>query len=174
MSNAFFIVPPSLTFARRNGEVNVATINEKPTRWDALKEIFLTTEKRKTIGPAWPLYVHLIFRGDPTNRLVTSNINISEDLGEKVATVKKWKERLTTSGIIQTKRTRHGVILSILPPYDSPVTAMKDDVVEMRLKSDPKTRNLLKMALASDSMALLPVIADLARKVEVLENRGNG
>jgi len=144
-----------------------------PTRWDALKGILFYREKRKAIGAAWPLYFYLVFQSDVSNRLITSYPKLAEDLGESADTIKKWKERLIKSQVIANRQTSHGMILSVLSPYDTPVTAMKDDLVELRLKTDSKTRNLLKTALGSDSVALLPIIADLARKVELLESKKN-
>ena len=49
------------------------------------------------------------------------------------------------------------------------MTAIKDDIAEMRLRSDPKTRHLLKMALGSDDLVMLPILADLAQRLEYLE-----
>ena len=94
---------------------------------------------------------------------------LSKKLGQRPPTVKRWKEHLVRTRIISNRQTKHGVILRLLPPYDSPATALKDDVVELKLRSDPKTRNMLKMALGSNYMVLLPIIADLAQRVERLE-----
>ena len=85
---------------------------------------------------------------------------------------RRWEEHLIRMRVISSRQASHGVILSLLPPYDSPATALKDDVVELKLKSDPKTRNMLKMALGSNYMVLLPLIADLAQRVERLEGKG--
>ena len=93
----------------------------------------------------------------------------SEDLGESAPTVRRWKAQLINARVILNRPTKHGIILSLLPPYDSPATALKDDVIELKLRSDPKTRNMLKMALGSNYMVLLPIIADLAQRVERLE-----
>lgn len=144
---------------------------EGPTRWDALKGILFYREKRRAIGPAWPLYFYLIFQGDPANRLVTSYPRLVEDLGESADTLKKWKEGLIERGVLENKQASHGMILSLVPPFDAPVTALRDDWVELRLRSDAKTRHLLKTALGADSMALLPIVADLAKKVELLESK---
>lgn len=130
-------------------------------------------ERREAIGPAWQLYLYLAFQGDTRNRFVANYPKLAEDLGEPMGTIKKWKERLIREKVITNEKTKHGFVISILAPYDTPVTAMKDDLVELRLRSDHRTRNLLKMALGSDSGALLTIIADLVRKVEALENKGN-
>lgn len=142
---------------------------EKPTRWDALKSILLSSEKRKAIGSAWPLYFYLIFHLDSKNEFQTSLRDLAKDLEENQNTVKRWKEQLIRARVISNRQTKHGIILSLLPPYDSPATALKDDVVELKLRSDPKTRNMLKMALGSNYMVLLPILADLAQRVERLE-----
>lgn len=155
------------------GEAVLVESQEAPTRWDALKQIMLYREKRRSLGSAWQLYLYLCFQVDPGNRLVTNYPKLSEDLGEPMGTIKKWKERLIREQVISSQKTKHGFVVSVLKPYDTPVTAMKDDLVELRLRSDHKTRNLLKTALGSDSGALLTIIADLARKVEALEKRGN-
>ena len=142
---------------------------DKPTRWDALKAILLSPERRKTIGTCWPLYFHLIYHLDSKNELQVSMNQLSRDLDESASTIKKWKEQLIKKRVVSNRQTKHGIILSLLPPYDSPATALKDDVVELRLRSDSKTRNMLKMALGSNYMVLLPIIADLAQRVERLE-----
>lgn len=141
----------------------------KPTRWDALRSILLASERRKAIGAAWPLYFHLVFRLDYRNQLVTNSGELTEELKEKSGTIKKWKERLVRRQVVSNKKVKHGVALSLLPPYDSPATALKDDIVELRLRSDVKTRNMLKMALGADYLVLLPILADLAQRVERLE-----
>ena len=146
---------------------------DTPTRWDALKNVMFYRERREAIGSAWQLYLYLAFQGDPRNRFVTNYPKLAEDLGEPMGTIKKWKERLILEKVIASEKTKHGFVISLLPPYDTPVTAMKDDVVDLRLRSDSKTRNIIKMALGSDSGALLTIIADLARKVEALESRVN-
>lgn len=88
-------------------------------------------------------------------------------------TVKRWKKQFIKTRVILNRQTKHGIILSPLPPYDSPATALKDDVVELKLRSDPKTRNMLKMALGSNYMILLPILADLAQRVERLEGNAS-
>ena len=142
---------------------------EKPTRWDALKSILLSPDKRKAIGSAWSLYFYLIFRLDSDNQFVTNFAELAGDLSEKPETVKKWKEKLVRGGVISSRKVKHGVALSLFPPYDSPATALKDDIVELRLRSDVKTRNMLKMALGADYLVLLPILADLAQRIERLE-----
>lgn len=142
---------------------------EIPTRWDALKSILLFPEKRKAIGPAWTLYFYLIFQMDSKNKLVTNYQKLKEDLEEGIPTIKKWKERLIKERIIINQQINHGIAISLLPPYDAPAIAIRDDIVELKLRSDPKTRNLLKMALSSDYLALLPILSDLAQRMEHLE-----
>lgn len=142
---------------------------EKPTRWDALKAILLSQEKRSSIGSAWSLYFYFIFHMDSKNEFVTSLMEIAENMEVSPDTVKKWKEKLIGAGVLSSRKVKHGVALSLLPPYDSPATALKDDIVELRLRSDVKTRNMLKMALGADYLVLLPILADLAQRVERLE-----
>ena len=142
---------------------------ETPTRWDALKAILLSQEKRKAIGSGWPLYFYLMYHLNLKNELQINMSELAEDLGESAPTVRRWKAQLINARVILNRPTKHGIILSLLPPYDSPATALKDDVIELKLRSDPKTRNMLKMALGSNYMVLLPIIADLAQRVERLE-----
>lgn len=137
---------------------------EKPTRWDALQSILLASEKRKAIGVAWPLYFYLVFRLDYRNQLVTNFGELAEELKEKSGTLKKWKERLVRRQVVSNKKVKHGFALSLLPPYDSPSSALKDDIVELRLRSDVKTRNMLKMVLGADYLVLLPILAALAQR----------
>lgn len=146
-----------------------STNDEVPTRWDALKSILFSAEKRKAIGHAWILYFHLVFHMDSRNELLTNFQRLAKDLDESVATIKRWKRKLVTANVVSSRQINHGIALTLLPPYDSPATAMKDDIVELRLRSDPKTRNMLKMALGSDYLVLLPILSDLVHRVQRLE-----
>lgn len=147
----------------------MANTEDKPTRWDVLKSILLSAEKRNAIGHAWSLYFYLVYHLDSKNELRIGMGELSRALEKPPPTVKQWKEHLIRMKVISSRQAKHSVVLSLLPPYDSPATALKDDVVELKLRSDPKTRNMLKMALGSNYMVLLPIIADLAQRVERLE-----
>ena len=90
-----------------------------------------------------------------------------------MATIKKWKERLLEQGVIKCETGKYSFTLIVLPPYDITLTCVKTDMTEIQLKSDPETKKLLKKMFSSDSFSLLPMIADLAYKIELLEKRLN-
>jgi len=143
------------------------------TRWDALKEILNSPERQDNIGPAWRLYFFLIFKESDKNRFVASYHELEKELGAPVATIKKWKERLLKEGIIKCETGKYSFTLTILPPYDIPLTCVKSDMTEIQLKSDPETKKLLTKLFSSNSLSLLPMIADLAYKLEMLEKRNS-
>ncbi len=146
-------------------------IKEPETRWDALKEIINTTECREAIAHAWPLYFYAIFQGDQTNRLVTSYPELEEKLKVGGSTIKTWKQRLVEKKVATSTQGNHGWTLKLLTPYDTPLICLKTDYTEIVLRSDDSTKKLMKRMFSSDSMSLLPLIAELAHKVELMEHK---
>jgi len=141
------------------------------TRWDALKDILNSPKRQDNIGPAWRLYLFLIFKGSDKNRFVTSYRELEKELGAPVATIKKWKERLLEQGVIKCETGKYSFTLTILPPYDIPLTCVKTDITEIQLKSDPETKKLITKLFSTNNFSILPMIADLAYKIELLEKR---
>jgi hypothetical protein len=141
------------------------------TRWEALREILNSKEHRRAIGSAWPLYFYLIFETDKSNRLITSYFELKEKLGESTATIKKWKERLIREKVVEGKAGRHNMVIKVLPPYDTPLSCWKTDITEIEIKSDPETKKLLTRLFSSNNTSLLPLIAELAHRIEVLEKQ---
>jgi len=144
---------------------------EKPTRWEALKEIIDSNERRGSIGSAWPLYFYAVFHGDRERQFVTSYPELSEKLGVPIPTIKSWKELLIENKVANSIQGKHQWTLKLLPPYDTPLTCLKTDYTELMIKTDNETQKLMKRMFSSDSMSLLPIIAELAHKVELLEQR---
>ncbi len=144
------------------------------TRWEALKEIFSSNDCQNKIGCAWRLYFYLIFNGDEKNKFVTNYPELKRELGAPEVTIKKWKERLIEMGIIKCITGKYRVTLILLPPYDTPLTCLKTDMTEIQLKSDPATKKLLTKLFSTNNFSLLPMIADLAYKIELLEKRTAG
>lgn len=58
---------------------------EKPTRWDALKSILFSIERRKAIGSGWSLYFYLVYRLDSKNELQTSLSELAKKSGGECA-----------------------------------------------------------------------------------------
>jgi len=143
------------------------------TRWDALKDILNSPERQDNIGSAWRLYFFLIFNGSEKNRFVTNYHELEKELGAPVATIKKWKERLLEQGVIKCETGKYSFTLIVLPPYDITLTCVKADMTEIQLKSDPETKKLLTKLFSTNNLSVLPMIADLAYKIELLEKRLN-
>ena len=141
------------------------------TRWDALKEIIDTTECREAIAHAWPLYFYAVFNGDQNNRLMTSYPELEEKMKVGSSTIKTWKQRLIEKRVATSTQGNHGWTLKLLAPYDTPLTCLKTDYTEIVLRSDDSTKKLMKRMFSSDSLSLLPLIAELAHKVETIERR---
>ncbi len=147
------------------------TVKGPETRWDALQEIIDTSECREAIAHAWPLYFHAIFHGDQDNRLVTSYPELEGKLKVGASTIKTWKQRLIEKRVATSTQGNHGWTLKLLAPYDTPLTCLKTDYTEIVLRSDDSTKKLMKKMFSSDSLSLLPLIAELAHKVETLERK---
>lgn len=143
--------------------------NQPETRWEALKEIIGDMKCRNAIAHAWPFYFYLIFQGDKSNKITTSYPEMARRLGVPLSTIKKWKERLIEQNIGTSVQGKHGWSITLAPPFDTPLTCLKSDYTEIVLKSDDPTKKLMKKMFSSDSLSLLPLIAELAHKVERME-----
>jgi len=143
------------------------------TRWEALMEILNSTERQDRIGSAWRLYFFLISKGSEKNRFVTNYHELEKALGAPVATIKKWKERLLEQGVVKCETGKYSFTLILLPPYDITLTCVKTDMTEIQLKSDPETKKLITKLFSTNNLSVLPMIADLAYKLELIEKRLN-
>lgn len=141
------------------------------TRWESLREIFNIKDCQNKIGCAWRLYFYLIFNGSDKNKFVTSYPELKREIGAPGVTIKKWKERLIEEKIVKCITGKYRITLILLPPYDTPLTCVKTDMTEIQLKSDPATKKLLTKIFSSNNFSLLPMIADLAYKIELIEKR---
>lgn len=146
----------------QNGEV-------PETRWEALKEILDQMECREAIAHAWPLYFYVVFNGDRSNRLVTSYPELVCRLKVPASTIRKWKDRLIEQKVAISVQGRYGWTVSLLPPYDTPLTCLKSDYTEIVFKSDDQMKKLMKKMFSSESMSLLPLIAEMAHKIDRIE-----
>jgi len=141
------------------------------TRWDLLRKLTLLPDERKAIGKAWPLFFFLVLNGNASNKFITSYPELKERLKESPSTIKKWKDSLVEHRVIQAFNGRLSMTLVLLPPYDSLVTCEQDDVTQVKMKSDPTTRRLLDKLSSYNNMSLLPLIAELASKIDNLEKK---
>ena len=57
------------------------------TRWDLLKALTLSKERRDAIGKAWPLFCFLIFHSNSSNKYITNYAELREKLKENVNTM---------------------------------------------------------------------------------------
>ena len=120
------------------------------TRWEGLKELFTSIYRQDSIGSAWRLFFYLVFNGTDKNKFVTSYPELKKALGAPEATIKKWKERLIRKRIIKCETGKYSFTLTILPPYDIPLTCVKTDMTEIQLRSDPETKKLLKKIFSTE------------------------
>ena len=104
---------------------------------------------------------------------MTNYHELEKGLGAPVATIKKWKERLLEQGVIKCETGKYSFTLIVLPPYDITLTCVKTEMTEIQLKSDPETKKLLTKLFSTNNLSVLPIIADLAYKIELLEKRLN-
>lgn len=141
------------------------------TRWDVLKKLILSTNERKAIGKAWPLFFFLALNSNKSNKFITSYSELKESLNESPSTIKKWREQLINHRVIHAINGRLSMTLSLLPPYDSLVTCEQDDITQVKMRSDPATKRLLDKLSSYNNMSLLPVIAELASKIDNLEKK---
>lgn len=141
------------------------------TRWDMLRSLLLSHDKRKHIGKAWPLFFFLAFSVKSSNKLVTSYPELKEKLSESQSTIKKWRDHLAEEHVIDVVNGRLSMTLSFISPYDALVTCMADDMTQIKLKSDPKTKQMMEKLSAYNNMSLLPLVAELSSKLDILEKK---
>lgn len=141
------------------------------TRWDVLKDVLLSHDLRKSIGKAWPLFFYLAFNVKDSNKFITSYPELKDKLEESQHTIKKWRDYLYEQKVINVINGRLSMTLSFIPPYDSLVTCMADDLTQIKLKSDPATKKMLDKLSSYDNMSLLPLVAELSSKLDVLEKK---
>ncbi len=139
------------------------------TRWDLLKDLMLSKERRDTIGKAWPLFLFLIFYSNRSNKYITSYVELKERLNESPNTIKHWRDQLVDHKVVKVFKGKGSMSFTFLSPYDSLVTCEQDDWAGARIKSDPKTKRVLDKLSAHDNMSLLPLIVELSAKVNKLE-----
>ena len=141
------------------------------TRWDILGNLMLSYETRKAVGTAWPLFLYVIFRTNKANKLVTSYDDLKRTLEESPNTIKWWRDVLEKTKILRVVRGRMAMTLTLLPPYDSLATCEQDDITQIKIKSDPSTRSLIDKLSSYGNMSLLPVVAELAAKLDKMEKK---
>lgn len=141
------------------------------TRWDMLRSLLLSHDKRKHIGKAWPLFFYLAFNIQTTNKLITSYPELKENLNESQSTIKKWRDYLVEQRVLNVLNGRLSMTLSFIPPYDSLVTCMADDMTQIKLNSDPATQKLMDKLSSYNNMSLLPLVAELSSKLDSLEKK---
>lgn len=124
---------------------------------------------RRAIGKAWPLFFHLVLNGDRSNKIITNYAELKQQLQESPNTIKKWREYLVNHRVIQVTQGRMSIAVKLLPPFDSLVTCEQDDIRLIQLKSDPATRRLVSKMNGYENMSLLPIVAELASKIDKLE-----
>ena len=141
------------------------------TRWDVLKDVLLSRDLRKSIGKAWPLFFYLAFNVKDSNKFITSYPELKDKLKESQHNNKKWRDHLVEQNVVNVINGRLSMTLSFISPYDSLVTCMADDMTQIKLKSDPKTKQLMDKLSSYNNMSLLPLVAELSSKLEVLEKK---
>lgn len=141
------------------------------TRWDVLKDLILSHEMRRAIGNAWPLFFFIIFHSNKENKCITSYPELNETLLENPHTIKYWRDCLVKQNVLNVTRGRSSMTLKLLPPYDSIVTCMQDDLAQIQMNGDPATRKIINKLSAYSNMSLLPLVAELTNKLERLEKK---
>jgi hypothetical protein len=141
------------------------------TRWDLLKDLMLSKERRDAIGKAWPLFFFLTFNMKKENKLVTTYPELKEKLNESPNTIKHWRDHLVKSKVVQVYKGSASLSFVFLPPYDSFVTCEQVDVAEIKRVGDPTTKRLLDKVAGYNNMSLLPIVAELTAKIDRLEKK---
>jgi len=141
------------------------------TRWDVLKDLLLTRDMRKAIGNAWPLFFFVVYHSTKSNKCITSYEELKETLNESPHTIKFWRDCLVKQGVIKAIRGRSSMTLKLLTPYDSIVTCTQDDIAQIKMNGDPKTKHLMDKLSAYGNMSLLPLVAELSSKLDKLEKK---
>src|ERR1700722_3580734 len=141
------------------------------TRWNLLHDITIVKENREAIGKAWPLFLFLIFNTGRANKFITTYAELKEKMNESPNTLKNWREHLAKNKVVQVIKGRSSMSFVFLQPYDSLITCEQDDWAAVRIKTDPKVKRVLDKLSSHDNMSLLPVIVELAAKVDRLEKK---
>ena len=136
------------------------------TRWDLLKDLMLSKERRIAIGKAWPLFLFIVFHANKTNKFITSYENMKQILNESPSTIKKWRDQLVKQKVINVIPGKLSMKIDLLAPYDVLVTWNR-----MILLNHPKVRKVLDKITENDNMSLLPLIIELSSKVNKLEQK---
>jgi hypothetical protein len=141
------------------------------TRWNLLQDITISKEMREAIGKAWPFFFYLVFHINQSNKLITNYAEIRKTLTESQSTIQKWKECLVEHKVINSINGKLSMTLSLLPPYDSLVTCEQDDTAQLRMSSDPATKRIIEKLTVYGNMSLLPIVAELSAKIDILEKK---
>jgi len=141
------------------------------TRWNLLQDITMTKDTREAIGKAWPLFLFLAFNMKKTNKFITNYAELKENLKVSPNTLKDWRNHLVQNKVVQVIKGNGSMSMVLLSPYDSLVTCEQDDWAAVRIKTDVKVKRVLDKLSSHDNMSLLPVIVELAAKVDRLEKK---
>jgi DNA phosphorothioation-dependent restriction protein DptG len=142
------------------------------TRWNLLFDVLMSSEKRKAIGKAWPLFFYLILNMKKDNKHITTYAELKEKLNENPNTIKTWREHLSKKQVAKVFKGSVSMTFVLLSPYDSLVTCEQDDVTQVKMTGDPATKRMLdKLTAYGSNMSLLPVIAELSAKLENIERK---
>jgi hypothetical protein len=141
------------------------------TRWDLLKDLMLSKERRDAIGKAWPLFFFIVFHANKTNKFITSYENMNHMLDESLSTIKKWRDQLVKEKVINVTPGKLSMKIDLLSPYDVLVTCEQDDTTQLHMSPDPATKRVLAKVEAYGNMSLLPIVAELATKLDKIEKK---
>lgn len=141
------------------------------TRWNLLQDLTMAKDTREAIGKAWPLFLFLAFNMNKGNKFITNYAELKEKLGVSPNTLKDWRNHLVQNKVVQVIKGNGSMSVVLLSPYDSLVTCEQDDWAAVRIKTDTKVKRVLDKLSSHDNMSLLPVIVELAAKVDRLEKK---
>ncbi len=141
------------------------------TRWDLLKDLMLSKEKRDAVSKAWPLFFFLIFHMKKSNKYITSYTELKEKLHESPNTIKNWRDYLVENKVVQVYKGSTSMSFVLIPPYDSLVTCEQEDIEQVKMIGDPAAKRVLDKISSYNNMSLLPIIAELTVKLDKLEKK---
>lgn len=147
------------------------TMERIMTRWDVLRTLLLNHDARKAIGNAWPLFFFIVFNSNQQNKCITSYPELHQILIESPNTIKFWRDCLVKQNVLKVIRGRSSMTLQLLSPYDTIVTCLQDDEAMIKMHGDPATKKLLEKVSAFGNMSLLPLVAELSSKLEMIEKK---
>jgi hypothetical protein len=136
-----------------------------------LHDITMAKETKEAIGKAWPLFFLLIFNMKKDNRYTTTYAELEEKLSTSHNTIKDWRNHLVQHQVVKAIKGDSCLSFVLLSPYDSLVTCEQDDWAAVRIKTDVKVKRVLDKLSSHDNMSLLPVLVELAAKVDKLEKK---